>query len=93
MLCYILLCYAAVMHVYPMITPLFIRASFLVNLCMVIFGTIFGLGWSAAEVRDVERHYVDGWYTVLYDGEGILDFNMDVTCVHRIARNHIRIWS
>ena len=43
------------------------------------------------QVRDVERHYVDGWYTVLYDGEGILDFNMDVTSVHRLTRNHIRI--
>ena len=87
MLCYILLCYACISYDNP-----FIRASFLVNLCIVIFGAIFGPGWNA-EVRDVERHYVDGWYTVLYDGEGILDFNMDVTCVHRIARNHIRIWS
>lgn len=43
------------------------------------------------QVRDVERHYVDGWYTVVYDGEGILDFNMDVTSVHRLTRNHIRI--
>jgi len=43
-------------------------------------------------VRDVERHYVGGWYTVLYDGEGILDFSMDVTSVHRVARNHIRIY-
>ncbi|CAJ1378460.1 unnamed protein product [Effrenium voratum] len=42
-------------------------------------------------IRDIERHYVDGWYTVLYDGEGILDFSMDVTCVHRVSRNHIRI--
>lgn len=61
-----------------------------------LYFSIFGrcqLTLVVGEVRDVERHYVDGWYTVLYDGEGILDFNMDVTCVHRIARNHIRIWS
>ena len=43
-------------------------------------------------MRDVERHYADGWYTVKFDGEGILEFNMDVTSVHRIARNHIRIY-
>ncbi|CAK9041028.1 unnamed protein product [Durusdinium trenchii] len=43
-------------------------------------------------VRDVERHYVGGWYTVIYDGEGILDFSMDVTCVHRMSRNHIQIY-
>ena len=46
----------------------------------------------ASEVRDVERHYTDGWYTVLFDGEGVLEFNMDVTAVHRIARNHIQIY-
>ena len=40
----------------------------------------------------MERHYVDGWYTVLYDGEGVLDFNMDVTSVQRLTRNHIRIY-
>lgn len=45
-----------------------------------------------SEVRDVERHYVGGWYTVIYDGEGILDFSMDVTCVHRMSRNHIQIY-
>jgi len=43
-------------------------------------------------VRDVEKHYTDGWYTVLYDGEGILEFNMDVTSVHRESRNRIRIY-
>ena len=43
-------------------------------------------------MRDVERHYTDGWYTVKFDGEGILEFNMDVTSVHRIARNHIQIY-
>ncbi|CAE7947537.1 TNXB [Symbiodinium sp. KB8] len=43
-------------------------------------------------VRDVEKHYTDGWYTVLYDGEGILEFNMDVTSVHRVSRNRIRIY-
>ena len=47
---------------------------------------------SVCEVRDVEKHYTDGWYTVLYDGEGILEFNMDVTSVHRESRNRIRIY-
>ena len=43
------------------------------------------------QVRDVERHYTDGWYTVLFDGEGILEFSMDVTSVHRVSANHIQI--
>eukprot|EP00930_Biecheleria_cincta_P036104 TRINITY_DN24783_c0_g1_i1.p1 TRINITY_DN24783_c0_g1~~TRINITY_DN24783_c0_g1_i1.p1 ORF type:complete len:2581 (+),score=311.66 TRINITY_DN24783_c0_g1_i1:162-7904(+) len=43
-------------------------------------------------IRDVERHYADGWYTVLYDGEGVLDFNMDVTAVIRSAPGSIRVY-
>mmetsp|Transcript_134092 Transcript_134092/g.428462 ORF Transcript_134092/g.428462 Transcript_134092/m.428462 type:complete len:2501 (-) Transcript_134092:185-7687(-) len=42
-------------------------------------------------VRDVEKHYTDGWYTIFYDGDGIMDFNMDITAVRRVKPGHIRI--
>lgn len=43
-------------------------------------------------LRSIERHYTDGWYTVLYDGEGILDFSLDITSVHRVRPGYIRAY-
>lgn len=46
----------------------------------------------ALTLWSLERHYVSGWYTVLYDGNGVLDFSSDVTAVRPVAPGHIQVY-
>ncbi|GFR45710.1 hypothetical protein Agub_g7119, partial [Astrephomene gubernaculifera] len=47
---------------------------------------------STLVVRDLEGHVQGGWYTVLYDGKGLLDFSMsDVKDVQFVEAGYVRV--
>ena len=43
-------------------------------------------------IRDLQRHGVSGQYTVLYDGDGVLGFGMDVQRVWRPQPGQVNVW-
>jgi hypothetical protein len=42
-------------------------------------------------IRDLQAHVPAGTYTVLYDGEGVLDFSMDVTGVRHVEAGRAEV--
>ena len=42
-------------------------------------------------IRDLQAHVPGGTYTVLYDGEGVLDFSMDVTGVRHVEAGRAEV--
>lgn len=45
----------------------------------------------AMMVRDLETHYVSGAYTVLYEGDGTLEFSLDTDYVRRVRSGYIEV--
>ncbi len=42
-------------------------------------------------IRDLQAHVPAGTYTVIYDGEGMLDYSMDVTAVRHVEAGRTEV--